>query len=892
MPPFITDEKRSYTPHFFVGIVVLCVATLYTAINEIGTRRPWKEHQREFFQSESVRLQGELDKLGDAFADGGSEAKKLDELLGRIAELEQSVAQQASQGETSAVEEEIDALKLELNAAERERQFARSEWEAAYYRFRHALQLGHDTESAGRAMSEIQARIDTAGVRADGLAAQLAASEKKRPEERARLSQAREQLATLERPLQTAERRLSAVAGRWPEVRQIVVPRFERNEFGQVVSRVDRCTSCHVGADNPLAASDSGLFARHPRRVETLAGERGESDVLLGIHSPEKFGCTSCHQGQGIAMTAEGAHGWKELGVKRIKYWDYPMLLRNRIDATCNQCHREIEAIPGGHDLNRGRELFRYLGCFGCHQVEGYENFVKIGPELRRVTSKDRSGWLVNWIQNPRTVHERTRMPTFTFSRTQATQIAAYLIDSSEPYQTSNSKALARGNAARGKETVDRVGCAGCHKTDDREREERRLRFDFAPEITTVSTKVRSADWVYDWIKNPTHYSPTTRMPNLRLSDAEAADITAYLTGGNQQPEAETSGLDAELNSETNIQEGELLIRTYGCFGCHEINGFEKAERIAPPLNGIGAKEPYELDFGNTLNSNYTGPTVEETWQSWITNKLKNPRVFATDRANLRMPSFILNDDEVESLLVFLMSLRTTRITEHYVAVPNDIERRTDRGLLLAEHFNCRGCHTIAGVEGDIVARYDNRALAPPSLEGEGKKVRSDWLFNFIKSPSVLRPWLKVRMPSFTTTDAQASALVEYLYVLSGERFLHDFAQPDQMLPAERAIGTEIFAKLKCLNCHNLSAGGGRQAADLAPDLSMARERLRYGWILDWLKDPQALQPETRMPSFFPLEDDDDPTSFSTPLWDIMDGDAIKQMETLTATLYELKQKN
>ena len=37
-----------------------------------------------------------------------------------------------------------------------------------------------------------------------------------------------------------------------------------------------------------------------------------------------------------------------------------------------------------------------------------------------------------------------------------------------------------------------------------------------------------------------------------------------------------------------------------------------------------------------------------------------------------------------------------------------------------------------------------------------------------------------------------------------------------------------------------------------APDLTMARQRLNPNWILKWLKDPQKVQPGTKMPSFYP----------------------------------------
>jgi hypothetical protein len=37
-----------------------------------------------------------------------------------------------------------------------------------------------------------------------------------------------------------------------------------------------------------------------------------------------------------------------------------------------------------------------------------------------------------------------------------------------------------------------------------------------------------------------------------------------------------------------------------------------------------------------------------------------------------------------------------------------------------------------------------------------------------------------------------------------------------------------------------------------APDLTLARQRLNPNWIIKWLKDPQKVQPGTKMPSFYP----------------------------------------
>jgi cytochrome c2 len=65
--------------------------------------------------------------------------------------------------------------------------------------------------------------------------------------------------------------------------------------------------------------------------------------------------------------------------------------------------------------------------------------------------------------------------------------------------------------------------------------------------------------------------------------------------------------------------------------------------------------------------------------------------------------------------------------------------------------------------------------------------------------------------------------------------------------------GQKRFAALQCNSCH--PAGGKNPSnpdkSNWGPDLAAAAERLKGPWIAEWLKDPQALQPATKMPSFF-----------------------------------------
>jgi hypothetical protein len=55
---------------------------------------------------------------------------------------------------------------------------------------------------------------------------------------------------------------------------------------------------------------------------------------------------------------------------------------------------------------------------------------------------------------------------------------------------------------------------------------------------------------------------------------------------------------------------------------------------------------------------------------------------------------------------------------------------------------------------------------------------------------------------------------------------------------------------LQCARCHP-SGEVKAASADLAPSLLLAHDRLRYDWVPEWIKDPQAWVPGTRMPNFF-----------------------------------------
>ena len=75
---------------------------------------------------------------------------------------------------------------------------------------------------------------------------------------------------------------------------------------------------------------------------------------------------------------------------------------------------------------------------------------------------------------------------------------------------------------------------------------------------------------------------------------------------------------------------------------------------------------------------------------------------------------------------------------------------------------------------------------------------------------------------------------------------------------ASAKFGKQMFDAYQCALCHATKEGEPLTDDIVAPNLILAKERLRPEWIIDWMIDPQALQPGTKMPNFFSFNEDDD----------------------------------
>ncbi len=287
-------------------------------------------------------------------------------------------------------------------------------------------------------------------------------------------------------------------------------------EIKQIIAgdlgRFDRCVTCHVGMDEYTNPSLTNDFKENPYKAHPKIDQ-----ALVKAHPFQKFGCTSCHSGQGLATTVDGAHGW-------VKHWEKPMLKGASIQGSCVKCHGNFETLKGAEIAAQGKKVFNKHGCQGCHAINGvggvisvdlgdiadkpFERIAGYNFKKVRIDGKElpndhhHTEWnLQNWIlahlvQDPAEVTPNdpfahynaepippSGMPDYSkeISRADADAVVAYLSGLTKeeviPYRYHVPGPAPRQTALSGKQVYEKYGCQGCHGLDAKQG---RVRFNAA----------------------------------------------------------------------------------------------------------------------------------------------------------------------------------------------------------------------------------------------------------------------------------------------------------------------------------------------------------------------------------------------------------------------------
>lgn len=462
-------------------------------------------------------------------------------------------------------------------------------------------------------------------------------------------------------------------------------------QLGDVIARID---------GDPVRDPQRVLFrlldaAKNDKQPLTVTIQRGlpgpytshpRLDLFVGSLSPHKmadFACTVCHDGQGSATDFKWASHtpntefqrkeWvKEYGWFDNHHWIMPMYPKRFAEASCLKCHHEVtELLPNERfteapapTVTHGYDLVRKYGCYGCHEVNGYDRGVRIGPDLRiepnffaaalqikmdpgfASLGPEVAAWADELAVHPERDAVRHRIYEVLEADGEAEQPAL------AARTHSNLVPLFKDVESPGK--LRKPG----------------------PSLRYAGHKMDS-QFMFDWVRNPENFRPTTRMPQFfgmwdhlhkddqghvhddatKFEPLETAAAVAYLRGRTQDfeygdtPEAveqltaEAVAATAEelatkpveeLNSPLAlaVQRGKVALQERGCLACHDHAAFpdtapyrEKDEIVqGPDLSAVGTK------FAPDRNPN---------GRKWLYSWIKDPTRY---HARTVMPDLFLDE--------------------------------------------------------------------------------------------------------------------------------------------------------------------------------------------------------------------------------------------------------
>lgn len=475
-------------------------------------------------------------------------------------------------------------------------------------------------------------------------------------------------------------------------------------------------------------------------------------------------------------------------------------------------------------DAERGRALFKQVGCQGCHANIAEDGERWITADLKHRQNLDAE--TANFRYKGMTYEDRVLYAMKYFGK----ETDSFF----EP-----EKVRFNPEAEYNLPIFSRVG----------------------PELSGIGSKV-TYDWLFSWVSDPSHFSSTTKMPNLRLTPAEAADITTYLLTlkydqFDQQP--------FEMNDVRKSMAEELLFTLLVA---------QRSERRSRDLLADKGGE-----FTEMLVSMLT-PAVAS--------------VDSNDAAADRQRSY----DIVQG-----MSLQDKKLT--YL------------GNKMISHYGCYACHLIPGfkdasppgtnlttwaqkpisqldfafydhafhdlrhekedVFGHVYPKDAEHLLRLRHGENPAEQIthtHAAFAKHKMLNPriwdreKIKKPYDKLKMPNFYFSDHEAEALTVYLLSRTTPRVHEDLKVDYANSPmGPIARGRQLTRELNCVGCHQIEDNvpvvqqfyrrevGGKLRFDEtnAPPLLWGEgAKVQHHWLHRFLQHVETLRPwlSIRMPSF------------------------------------------
>ncbi len=546
------------------------------------------------------------------------------------------------------------------------------------------------------------------------------------------------------------------------------------NEFG--------CTLCHQGMG--IGTTVAGAHGNQKNWPEPLIPAEYIQSICVGCHETpfmlegaeelergrkafSQKGCYGCHAAPGFEDLPKVAGPLDGIGLKLSDpSWLYswlkePAALRPQtqmpnfkltddetryimaflLSLEAGETPRPesaARAYPSNRDsTENGEILFVERGCRGCHsnQIEQAGVSPRV-PNLAGIGLKVRAEWLDAWLEDPRAYNPEARMPKPTLTEAERLDLIAYLMTlraNDAIVKPGDPLEIDPNDVQKGKELVQIYGCYGCHSIKQ---------FVGLPApgvaVSVVAHKDRDElpfgdsdvprtkwDWVLNKLRSPRIYETEDmplRMPEFAHGEGEAEALTTFYLN-NAPPDLPQRFTKAPSPRVRTLQEGDWLVETYNCRGCHMFEE-DRPAAIAQHLQLKSMAPPRLIGEG------------ERVQPQWLYDFLSRPAQLRP-WLKIKMPDFGFSPGEAETLTDYFCELAAgAGVSFPYMLLPkrDDIlQEEIEMGEYRVRTDKCVQCHPIS-LDGGLPGDIEIEDLSIDLMQAKNR-LRFEWMKNFFRNP-------------------------------------------------------------------------------------------------------------------------------------------------------------
>ena len=875
-----------------VSALLLTISIAWALYDEAFGQRPWKHIQREFV----ARYSRYLDSIKANAGKSESEIKESPEYQQLDAAYTAAAEQVAP--ETKQIDAEVNKVQRKLDAVTEPFQNQRGRLTVINYNVETAKDSAKDryrrqAEAKKQELIEVELPSDNGN--------STTVQRLNYPQLEALYNDLRDQKATalgrkadlLKTPSDLKKKRddylKNQLIGPNPAAIESIkagLAKYDYSILGHQISVnqyniVDRCEVCHAGIRQSVDLIPASLAPDKPGgKPDSLARAfvSHPNKEILAVHNPDKFGCASCHWGNGRATTSE------EKGHGQNRFWLWPMFAKENTEAGCQQCHAKDRVTDGATTLNLGRDLFMQRGCMGCHRYEGFDRETDALASARQQ---------IGQLEDQITTNEKQIRADLGVQTDDTAEIERYKAHA-EGLRVTNSLLAAR---------IDQLNLQTKYLQQDQKK--------VGPNLKDVREKLRK-EWIPVWLSNPQGFRPGTKMPTFwrfaggddghgHMRDKDGQDqiqaIAAYLW-------QDSFNVKIPEQQRGDAGHGKTLFESRGCLACHSIGeGDNKiGGEFAANLQRVGEKANFDYIVRWIHNPRErVAPYCPKEKRDLTPEdyaKRGLPFVFDTelhsrcpnDGAELQvqnmtvMPNFRLSEQDARDVATYLFSLSSP--PSYAAAAFMDDTNLKEKGRSLIKQYGCAGCHEIQGFEDEQrigkeltvegatpIERLDFALQTKHAEEGSDPlKLRPDekeekpwynhkgFFEHKITQPSIYDegkekdPKDRLRMPQPFLKPEWRIALTTFLMGSVGTEGANVpgtlFYNPQDQRRQDIQNGWWVVKKYNCMGCHQLQVGQRSVVMDLPfyqtpeghdllpPRLTSEGARVDPAWLLKFLHDP------------------------------------------------------